>query len=138
MNIRRLGPGDEATAQEAYRLFGPKQEMEAESFLRRPEVRLFVAEDDGEVLGWVYGFVLTHPDGATSTLLYALDVAANARGRGVARQLVTACVSGAQTEGCAEAWVVTPESNPGGIATYSATGAQRDPQSQAVFTWDFV
>jgi ribosomal protein S18 acetylase RimI-like enzyme len=137
VNIRRLHPGDEAAAQQAHQLFGPKSQMDAESFLRRPEVRLFVAEDAGEVLGWVYGFELSHPDGATTTLLYALDVAAKARGQGLALQLVNACVSGAQTDGCIEAWVVTPESNPAGIATYSSAGGQRDPVPQVVFKWDF-
>jgi len=137
MNIRRLHPGDEAAAEQAYRLFGPKDHMDAETFLRRPEVRLFVAEDEGEVLGWVYGYALTHPDGATATLLYALDVAEKARGRGLARQLVNACVSGAQKDGCVEAWVMTPESNPASVAIYSSAGGERDPDAQVVFKWNF-
>jgi ribosomal protein S18 acetylase RimI-like enzyme len=137
MTIRRLHPGDEGAAEQAYRLFGPKGEMDAASFLRRPEVRLFVAEEAGEVLGWVYGYELCHPDGATSTLLYALDVASKARGQGLALQLVKACVSGAQADGCVEAWVLTPESNPAGVATYSSAGGERDPIPQAVFKWEF-
>lgn len=138
VTIRRVRPGDEAVADQAYRLFGPKGHMDAESFLRRPEVRLYVAEDEGEILGWLYGYELTHPDGATAMLLYALDVAAKARGKGLALQLVNACVSGARADGCVEAWVLAPQSNAAGIATYGSAGGQRDPEPQAVFKWDFV
>jgi ribosomal protein S18 acetylase RimI-like enzyme len=111
--------------------------MDAQSFLRRPEVRLYVAEDEGEVQGWLYGYELTHPGGATALLLYALDVAVTARGKGIALQLVNECVSDARAGGCVEAWVLTPQSNPAGMATYRSAAGQQDPEPQAVFKWDF-
>ena len=137
MKVRRLGPGDEEVAEAAYRRFGPRAGIDAPSFLRRDEVRFFVAEDDGNVVGWLYGYELTHPDGARSVLMYALGVAEEARGKGVAGGLVDACVAQARDSGCVEAWVMTPESNPGATATYRKAGGQPDPDPQIAFKWDF-
>jgi ribosomal protein S18 acetylase RimI-like enzyme len=137
VNVRRLGPGDEGAAEAAYGRFGPRERIDAPSFLRRDEVRFFVAEDESNVVGWLYGYELTHPDGARSLLMYALGVAEEARGKGVAGSLVDACVSEARDSGCVEAWVMTPQSNPAGMATYGRAGGQADPDPQVVFKWDF-
>lgn len=136
MDVRRLGPGDESVAEEAYRRFGPQDHIDAH-FLHRPEVRLYVAEEEGAVLGWLYGYELTHPDGARSMLIYALGVAEEARGKGVAVGLADACVSTARADGYVEAWVLTPESNPAGAATYRKAGGEADPDRQVVFKWEF-
>ena len=135
MRIRLLGPGEEAVAEDACRLFGATGEIDPGPFLARPECVLLVAEDEGGVAGWVYGHQLVHPDGERTMLLYALDVAERARRRGYGRALVAAFAERARATGCTEVWVLTDDGNAAGLATYGAAGGGRDPTAQVMFTW---
>jgi predicted N-acetyltransferase YhbS len=135
MEVRLLGPGDEALADEASRVFGATGELVSSEFLRRPEASLFIAEDDVGVVGWVYGHELVHPDGELTMLLYALDVAERVQRRGYGRALVKAFVDDARRRGCTEVWVLTDDDNVAALATYGSAGAQRDPGSQVMFSW---
>src|SRR5205823_3429558 len=135
MGVRRLGPGDEASAGEACRLFGLSGELDPGAFLARPETTLLVAEEAGALVGWVYGHELAHPDGERTMLLYALDVAEAFRGRGHATALVSTFVAHARVRGCTEVWVLTDDGNPGGLATYHAAGGIRDSVDQVMFHW---
>ena len=114
MRVRKLGPGDEAVAGEACRLFGSTGDLDVGLFLSRPEAHLFIAEDDAEIAGWVYGHELVHPDGERTMLLYALDVDTRFQRRGFGRALVTEFVENARTIGCTEVWVLTDEANGAG------------------------
>jgi predicted N-acetyltransferase YhbS len=133
--VRALTSGDESIAEEACRLFGLEGELDSSAFLARPDALLLVAEDNGEVIGWVYGHELIHPDGERTMLLYALDVAEPARGVGHGSALVGAFVERARQRGCTEVWVLTDDHNPAGIATYAAADGERDPVPQVMFTW---
>ena len=135
MAIRALGPGDEVVATEACRLFEAAGDVDPVAFLARPEAVLLVAEDEGAVVGWVYGHELVHPDGERTMLLYALDVVEAAQGRGHGRALVTAFVDLARERGCTEVWVLTDDDNPAGLATYASAAGTRDPDPQVMFTW---
>jgi GNAT superfamily N-acetyltransferase len=135
MQVRLLGPGDEMLAEQASRLFGATGELDARAFLGRPETSLLIAEDEDGIAGWVYGHELVHPEGETTMLLYALDVAARARGRGCGRSLVNTFVDHARNRGCTEVWVLTDDANPGAAATYRSAGGHRVPADQVMFSW---
>jgi GNAT superfamily N-acetyltransferase len=122
-------------AEEASRLFGATGDLDPSAFLRRPETSLLIAEDDVGVAGWAYGHELVHPDGERTMLLYALDVATRARGRGCGRSLVAAFVEHARDRGCTEVWVLTDDANAAGVATYRSAGGHRDPVDQVLFSW---
>lgn len=135
VRIRRLDVGDEKTAEDACRLFGGPGDLEPARFFETPGTALIVAEDDSGVTGWVYGHELVHPDGERTMLLYALDVAERSRRQGVGTALVTAFVEHSRSVGCTEAWVLTDDQNPAGLATYRTVGARRDPVDQVMFSW---
>lgn len=136
MRIRVAGPGDEAAVEEASRAFGSERPGDATSFLARPETLLLLAEDDrGKLAGQVYGHVLTHPDGQCTVLLYALDVVAAARRRGVGRALTEAFVGEARMRGCTEVWVLTEPGNTAALATYASAGGRREPDDSVMFVW---
>jgi GNAT superfamily N-acetyltransferase len=135
VTVRRLGPGDEAIADAACRLFGADGAIDAAGFLRREDAHLFVDDDDVGVAGWVYGHELIHPDGERTMLLYALDVAERARRTGRGRALVVAFVEHARSQGCTEVWVLTDDGNLGGRATYEAAGGLRDAVAPVMYTW---
>ena len=132
---RRLKLGDEAIAEAACRRFGLAGDLDAKSFLSRPETTLMVVEADAGVAGWVYGHELAHPDGERTMLLYDLYVAEEHRGRGYGSALVRAFVHEARDRGCTEVWVLADHDNDAGMATYAAAGGIADGGGTIMFTW---
>lgn len=135
MSVRRLTPNDEAIAEEACRLFGETGTLDPQPFLNSPGAHLFVAEQAGSLVGWVYGHELVHPDGERTMLLYALDVAETAQGHGHGRALVEAFVAHARSLGNTEVWVLTDDDNDAALATYAAAGGRRNETDQVMFDW---
>jgi ribosomal protein S18 acetylase RimI-like enzyme len=133
--VRRLGLGDEIVAEDACRCFGLGGDLDTRSFLRRPETTLVVVEVDGGVVAWAYGHELAHPDGERTTLLYALDVAEQHRGRGYGAALVRAFVRDARDRGCTEVWALTEHDNQAAMATYVSAGGTPGRGAPAMFTW---
>jgi ribosomal protein S18 acetylase RimI-like enzyme len=109
---------------------------EPDAFLRSPNDIWLVAEEDGVVLGQIYGQHLHHPEGKKTMLLYSLDVVEDARGRGVGRSLTVAFVAEARKMGCFEVWVATDESNKAAQATYRSAGGTRENDSQIMYSWN--
>jgi len=132
---RLLHVGDEVIAEAACRRFGPDGHLAPGEFLSRPETALIVVQEDDDVVGWVYGHELTHPDGERTMLLYALDVAEGARRQGLGTALVRAFVGEADRRGCTEVWVLTDPRNEAGMATYASAGGTPDTGAQVMFTW---
>ena len=124
--VRLLESGDEEVAAAACRRFGLAGDLQPASFLSRPETTLMVIEEADDVVGWVYGHELGHPDGERTMLLYALDVAERARGKGYGSALVRSFVRDAEQRGCTEVWVLTDHDNAAGLATYSSSGGAPD------------
>ncbi len=138
MKIRRLGPGDEVVVERACRVFGDVGPLNTERFLASAKNMLLVVEEGAELIGWVYGHELIHPDGEATTLLYSLDVVEKARRRGVGTALVAAFVDEARVAGCTEVWVLTDDSNSAALATYRSAGGVRDSVPAVMFTWRLV
>jgi GNAT superfamily N-acetyltransferase len=142
LNVRRLGPGDEALAEAAVRTFAAEEGdgfgVDVGPMLASPTAVLLVSvtgEEDDAVAGWVYGHELVHPDGERTMLLYALDVDEPSRGEGRGRTLVEAFVGEARSRGCTEVWVLTDDANAAALATYAAAGGIREADSSVMFTW---
>lgn len=133
--VRSLNEGDCQVAEDACRLFGMDGDMNAREFLSRPEALVLVAEAEGALAGWVYGHELIHPDGESTMLLYALDVAEPYQRQGHGRALVEVFVESARARGCTEVWVLTDDGNPPALRTYEAAGGRRDPTLQTMFSW---
>jgi hypothetical protein len=72
VEVRSLGPGDEAVAERACQLFGLTGDVDTSAFLSRPEALLLVAVEGGTLAGWVYGHELVHLDGERTMLEDAL------------------------------------------------------------------
>ena len=132
---RPLQLGDEAIAEAACRRFGLPGDLDAKSFMSRPETTLVVVETDAGVAGWVYGHELAHPDGERTMLLYALDVAEEHRRRGYDSALVRAFVHDARDRGCTEVWVLADHDKDAGMATYAAAGGIDHGGGTIMYTW---
>lgn len=137
MEIRALGPGDDAAVVAAGELFdGPARAEATARFLAEPGHHLLVAYEDGVPAGFVTGVEVTHPDKGTEMFLYELAVAEGARRRGTGRALVEALAERARAAGCYGMWVLTDHDNEAAQRTYRAGGATRE-SSHLMLTWDW-
>jgi ribosomal protein S18 acetylase RimI-like enzyme len=138
MDIRTLGPGDDAAVVEAEHLFDGQVEVAAGArFLADSNHHLLVAYDrDERPVGFVSGVELTHPDKGTEMFLYELGVDEAARRRGVGRALVEALAARARERGCYGMFVLTDDDNAAALATYRSAGAG-NASPQVMLDWDF-
>jgi len=138
VQIRRLGPGDEAIVTGARELFDdPPTHEWSERFLRAPGHHLLVVLEGPRAVGFVTGVETTHPDKGTEMFLYELSVREDERRRGHGRALVDALAALARERGCYGMWVGTEHDNAAALATYRAAGAG-EPEPCVTLAWTFA
>jgi ribosomal protein S18 acetylase RimI-like enzyme len=137
MEIRALGPGEDAALAEAGSLFDSSiQRDAAHRFLNADGHHVLIAMLDGEAVGFVTGVELTHPDKGTEMFLYELGVAPAHRCQEFGTELVGALRDLARQRGCYGMWVLTDEDNLAAVAAYQRAGAG-PPESAVVLAWSF-
>ena len=137
VQIRALGPGDDAHVAAAEHLFdGPVDAGAAGRFLSEPGHHLLVAYEEERPVGFVSGVELTHPDKGTEMFLYELAVDEPFRRRGIGRALVAALDVLARERGCYGMFVLTDDDNVAARATYSSAGG-RETSRSLMLDWDF-
>ena len=138
MEIRPLGPGEEAAVAAAEHLFdGPVDPDATSRFLAEPGHHLLVAYDrDEQPVGFVSGVELTHPDKGTEMFLYELAVDEPARRRGIGRALVEGLAALARERGCYGMFVLTDDDNAAALATYRRGGG-REASRSVMIDWEF-
>ncbi|MFE2750562.1 GNAT family N-acetyltransferase [Actinosynnema sp. NPDC059335] len=107
------------------------------SFLEDPATVVFVALEDDEVVGWVWGCRQRHVCGYSQVQLYEIGVAEQARRRGVGRALLTAFREHAVRAGARKMWLFTDEDNHAAKALYEAAGGRPSPHADAGYWWVF-
>ena len=123
MEIRALGPGDDAAVVAAQHLFdGPARADATARFLAEPGAHLLVAYEEGELAGFVSGVEVTHPDKGTEMFLYELAVDEAFRRRGYGRALIEALAALARGRGCVGMFVFVDDDNEAGRAAYRSAG----------------
>jgi ribosomal protein S18 acetylase RimI-like enzyme len=135
VNLRRLGPGDEAAAGRVLEIFKSADAPVPARFLADPHTLLIVAEEESGPVGWAYGYELLRPEGWSSLFLYEIEVLPAARRRRVGSALITEMLAEARRRGCMEMWLVTERGNEEATALYESAGARRDDHDSLMFTW---
>jgi ribosomal protein S18 acetylase RimI-like enzyme len=137
MEIRALGPGDDAAVVAAQHLFdGPARAAATARFLEEPGSHLLVGYVDGEPAGFVSGVEVTHPDKGTEMFLYELAVGEAHRRRGHGRALIEALEVLARERGCVGMFVFVDDDNEAGRAAYRSAGG-RDASRPVMVEWAF-
>jgi len=137
MEIRALGPGDEAAVGEAGHLFDNAVDQGATArFLMEAGHHLLVAYDKERPVGFASGVELTHPDKGTEMFLYELEVDESFRRRGIGTALVNALVALARERGCYGVFVFTDDDNAPARTTYRRAGG-REVSRQLMIEWIF-
>ena len=138
IEIRRLGPGDDALVLNAGHLFDGEAKPEAVArFLGDPNHHLLLAIAGGKPVGFVSGVELTHPDKGIEMFLYELAVDEGHRRLGIASELVAGLHDLARKRGCYDMWVLTDHDNDAALATYRKSGTDEE-SSHVMLTWNLT
>lgn len=137
LEVRRLGPGDEAEVAAAGALFDrPPAEAWTRAFLEEPTHHLLLASRASGPVGFVTGVEMVHPDKGREMFVYELSVAPAWRRRGIAKALLRALEAIARERDCYDMWVLTDIANTAAKASYASTGAER-VSAHIMFEWRF-
>jgi ribosomal protein S18 acetylase RimI-like enzyme len=131
VNVRRLGPGDEAIVE---RLATAEPQS---ALLGDPRTIFLVAfDDEGAPLGFVFGYELLRRHGDPSILfVYEIEVDPASRGRGIASRLLRELAQFARARGIETGFVLTSAPNAAAMRLYESVGGVR-PNDDDVM-WDF-
>jgi aminoglycoside 6'-N-acetyltransferase I len=99
----------------------------AREFLADPRHHLFVAIDDGVVVGMITAVDYVHPDKPRQLWINEVGVAPTHQRRGIARGLLDAMLAHGREAGCTEAWLGTEDVNAAANALYRAAGGKAEP-----------
>lgn len=135
IDVRWLGPDDEALANRAMREVLEETGGIAEGWLADDRVHLAVVVAEGAPVGVAYGHTLPLPDGRVEMLLYSLDVLQTHRRRGYGRALVEAFLERTRSLGFDELWVLTGPENEAGNATYRSVGPPSEREVSVMYVW---
>lgn len=129
LEIRLLGPGDAHVLQRvADDVFDePVDSRLADEFLGDRRHHMFVALDDGCVVGMVSAVDYVHPDKAAQLWINEVGVAPSHQRRGIARRLLDAMLEHGRTLGCTEAWLGTEHDNVAARRLYESAGSSPEP-----------
>ena len=98
---------------------------------------LLVAEEDGQPVGQLVGYILQRWDVEKPQLfLYSIDVLEYHQRRGIARRLIEHFHTIGKTEGCGSSFVFTNASNTPGMHLYQALGGTRTNPDDVMFEWE--
>lgn len=99
---------------------------------------LLVAFHDNKLAGFLWGFLLIHPDRPRPALfLYSVEVWESFRQRGIATLLVEKLKAKARKLQCSEIFVFTNETNMPAMKLYSKTGGIRETMNDVMFVYSF-
>ena len=137
IEIKFLGADDAGVLlQAASGLFDdPIDPAATAAFLRDPLHHMFVAIEDGFVVGFVSAVHYFHPDKPRPELwINEVSVAPSHQRRGVGKRLMRSMLDAARLLGCSEAWVLTDRSNAAAMQLYSSSGGIK-PTDSLMFTF---
>lgn len=139
ITIRTLGP-DDAHVLERVRdgvFDNPIEPSMAWAFLAVRLNLITVALLDGEVVGFVSGTVLLHPDKPRQLFVNEVSVHEDVRREGVGARMIRSITNEARERGCEEAWVLTDTDNEAACALYESLKGEAS-SDHVMFTWDLT
>jgi ribosomal protein S18 acetylase RimI-like enzyme len=136
MDIRILGPGDEAQLIEAVALTDEDCPSETVSLhLADKDLVCIVALDAGKVVAFIYGHILRRFE-ATSLFIYSVDTAPTHQRRGIAKAMLQALAAEGRSGRWDEMFVFTNRGNRAAMALYASAGGVSPPPDDVVM-FDF-
>lgn len=110
---------------------------ELENFINNKSNLGFIAKDNNKIIGFSFGYILTHPDGESVFYFDAIDVMRDYQGKGIGTELMTYTKNYVKNIGCSEMFLVTNRSNISACKCYEKSGAVSEAEDDVVYVYDF-
>jgi ribosomal protein S18 acetylase RimI-like enzyme len=98
----------------------------------------FVAVNDDEVVGFVYGYVLKRLESMPMLYIHSVDVKEEYRNQGIGAMIVNEMLLYAQLNKFHRAFLISNRSNKSAMRLYSKIGGKIDHDDSVVFEFDEV
>lgn len=137
ITFRHLGPEDAHVLDRVKEgtFDNPVDPARAWAFLALRVNDLVVALDQGEVIGFVSGNVMMHPDKEPAYFIHEVSVHEDYQRQGIATRLMKRIASLAEDRGCRKIWLATEEDNAPARGLYSDLGG-RETGGIVMYEWD--
>jgi ribosomal protein S18 acetylase RimI-like enzyme len=137
VEIRILSPGDEDLLIAAVNLTdeGPLSRERAAAHLTDTDLINVVALKDGEVAGFIYGYILRRFE-KTSFFIYSVDVAEPFQRRGIGKAMLAVLGQHGAAGLWDEMFVFTNAANAAGMALYQSAGGVRPNPDDVMFDFN--
>ena len=110
---------------------------ELENFINNKSNLGFIAKNNNKIIGFSFGYILTHPDGESVFYFDAIDVIGDYQGKGIGTELMTYTKNYVKNIGCSEMFLVTNRSNISACKCYEKSGAVSEAEDDVVYVYDF-
>ncbi|TWD80003.1 acetyltransferase (GNAT) family protein [Kribbella amoyensis] len=105
------------------------------AYLEAPGSLAYVAVDEGEVVGWVWGYQLIRPDGPPMIYVHQLKVAESHRRQGLGRGLMCAFMDAGRAAGATKMFLTTGADRAPARALYESLGGGLAAQGPTANYW---
>lgn len=106
------------------------------AFVADPRHLMYLAVEDGIVVGMASGVEYFHPDKFPQLWINEVGVAPTHRARGLGRQLIVALVEAARNRGCVYAWLGTARENEVAQACFRSVPGVEAAQPFLLYEWE--
>ena len=108
-------------------------ETRLEYFLEWPQNLAFVAEINGEVAGFIYGYTLMSLEDKPQLFVYSVDVWPKYQNMGIGSKLFQYVVDYSRKNGFSECFVITDKGNKRACRVYEKAGGKNDYTDEIVY-----
>ena len=107
-------------------------------FLKNDNSMGFVAEVDGKIIGFAFGYILHHPEGSGSEFyLHAIDIAYEYQNKGYGTGLMEFIKEQVKIAGCNRMFLVTKRGNVRAISMFEKTGGVHTEEPDIIYEWSW-
>ena len=97
----------------------------------------FIAKDNGKIIAFATGYILTHPNGKKVFYFDSIDVIKEYQGKGIGTELMIYTRDYVKNIGCKEMFLVTNKSNISACKCYEKAGGISEANDDIVYVYDF-
>ncbi len=107
------------------------------NFINNENAYGFVAKDEGNIIGFAYGYSLLRPDGRTMFYVHSIGILSAYQDKGYGTSLLSFIKDYSAKMGCSEMFIITDKGNPRACHVYEKLGGKNDYEDEVVYVFDY-
>lgn len=97
----------------------------------------FVAKDEGNIIGFAYGYSFLRPDGRTMFYVHSIGILSAYQDKGYGTSLLSFIKDYSTKIGCSEMFIITDKCNSRACHVYEKLGGKNDYEDEIVYVFDY-